>query len=74
MRLSKFTQIIALIMLCLLVVSCNAQTPVENSSAEPETQNQSNPETAVPAPGEDQGVLTGTLLQKGVDGNPDIAL
>ena len=71
MRFVKLTSMIVLVLIVLTMVSCSSQTPIASPGVATEPESSSNDPTAIPVPTDDKAVLTGTLVQKGVDGNPD---
>ena len=62
---------LVLSLLALGMFGCSAQQPMATAGVVAETAPASNEPTDIPNPPAEKGVLTGTLMHKGVDGNPD---
>jgi ABC-type Fe3+-hydroxamate transport system substrate-binding protein len=76
MRFSKFTySSLVFFLIALVLVGCSTQQPETTPEIETVTETEAAPLTAepteIPIPSAEKGVLTGSLVQKGVDGNPD---
>jgi len=72
MRFSKYAYMLIILFSLIGLSACNNQTPATgNPDDGNEKVNSSGSPTEIPVPPKDKGVLTGSLVQKGVDGNPD---
>ena len=68
---SKFSYLTILILIGFSLASCSTQAPTTNPGGATEAVSSQDSPTEIPVPSQDKGVLTGSLVQKGVDGNPD---
>lgn len=71
MQRSKFSYSALFILTALILASCSTQSPTTAPGGATEPVSSQDGPTEIPVPSQDKGVLTGSLVQKGVDGNPD---